>query len=283
MKGDDRVNKTPLLRVSDNRRFLVTDDGQPFFWLGDTAWELFHKLTREEAAHYLQNRAEKGFNVVQAVALAELEGLTVPNAYGHLPLKRNAEGAYDPALPDTDGPHHYWTHVDDVIDEAAARGIYIALLPTWGDKYNLKWGKGPVVFNPANAYAYGQWLGARYHARTNIIWVLGGDRPLEDPGHLAVNRSLAEGLRAGDGGAHLITFHPSGARSSAQDVHDEEWLDFNMIQSGHGERVITNYRFVSADYARQPVKPTFDAEPCYEDHPVSFKPENGYFDEADVR
>ena len=36
-----------------------------------------------------------------------------------------------------------------------------------------------------------------------------------------------------------------------------------------------------------PVKPTFDSEPNYEDHPVSpwptFNPQNGYFDEYDVR
>ena len=64
---------TPRLKVSDNRRFLVTEKGEPFFWLGDTAWELFHRLTREEATRYLENRAKLGFNVVQAVALAELE------------------------------------------------------------------------------------------------------------------------------------------------------------------------------------------------------------------
>jgi len=28
----------PRLKVSDNRRFLVTEDNKPFFWLGDTAW-----------------------------------------------------------------------------------------------------------------------------------------------------------------------------------------------------------------------------------------------------
>jgi hypothetical protein len=30
----------PALKVSDNGRYLVTVDGQPFFWLGDTAWTL---------------------------------------------------------------------------------------------------------------------------------------------------------------------------------------------------------------------------------------------------
>src|SRR6187455_945259 len=82
------------LSVSDNKRYLVTKDGKPFFWLGDTAWELFHRLTREEADKYLKNRADNGFTVIQAVALAELDGLRVPNAYGEIPLED-----FDPTRP----------------------------------------------------------------------------------------------------------------------------------------------------------------------------------------
>jgi len=65
-----------------------------FFYLGDTAWELFHRLNREEAVRYLDARAAQGFTVIQAVALAELDGITVPNAYGDLPLLDR-----DPASP----------------------------------------------------------------------------------------------------------------------------------------------------------------------------------------
>ncbi|WP_274649504.1 glycoside hydrolase family 140 protein [Paenibacillus humicola] len=271
------------LKISENKRFLVHEDGTLFFWLGDTAWELFHKLNREEADLYLRNRAERRFSVIQAVALAEMEGLTTDNAYGRRPLKMNASGQYDPTLPDTEGNDHYWNHVDYIVDRAAALGLYVALLPTWGDKYNLLWGKGPVVFNADNARVYGRWLGDRYKDRPNIVWVLGGDRPLHTMEHFAVNRALAEGLREGDGGSHLITFHPPGGQSSSLPLHREDWIDFNMIQSGHHEWIRTNYKKVGEDYARQPVKPTLDAEPCYEDHPINFKAENGYFDAADVR
>src|SRR6187455_1288744 len=87
--------KNTRLKVSSNKRFLVHADGHPFLYLGDTAWELFHRLDREEADRYLQNRAAKGFTVIQAVVLAELDGLRTPNAYGHAPLKNN-----DPGQPD---------------------------------------------------------------------------------------------------------------------------------------------------------------------------------------
>ena len=77
----------PRLRVSErDPHFLETEDGQPFFLLGDTAWELFHRLTRDESEFYFANRAAKGFNLICAVALAEFDGLRVPNAYGDVPL-----------------------------------------------------------------------------------------------------------------------------------------------------------------------------------------------------
>ena len=85
----------PRLKVSDNQRYLMYESGKPFFYLGDTAWELFHRLNREEADLYLANRASKGFTVIQAVALAEQDGLNTPNPYGHRPLIEN-----DPARPD---------------------------------------------------------------------------------------------------------------------------------------------------------------------------------------
>src|SRR5438128_1793729 len=52
------------LKISDNHRFLTDAEGKPFFYLADTAWEIFHRLTREEATEYLKDRAQKRFNVI---------------------------------------------------------------------------------------------------------------------------------------------------------------------------------------------------------------------------
>ncbi len=271
----------PRLRVADNKRFLVTADNQPFFWLGDTAWELFHRLTREEAVHYLTNRAARRFTVVQAVALAELDGLNQPNPYGHRPLAGN-----DPATPDVkDGPENdYWDHVDFIVAEAGRRGIYIGFLPTWGDKWNIKRGAGPEVFTPANAESYGAWLGRRYKDVPNIIWIVGGDRPVETDGQRAIVEAMARGLRAGDGGTHLMTLHPPGGNGSSTWFHDAEWLDFNMRQNGHVAEYTGRYDQTRVDYARTPIKPVLDGEPIYEDHPVSFDAKRmGHSIAADVR
>jgi hypothetical protein len=82
------MSKVNKLGVHHSRRFLEYSNGSPFFYLGDTAWELFHVLNKEEGEWYLKDRAAKGFNVIQAVALAERDGLKKPNAYGCFPLKK---------------------------------------------------------------------------------------------------------------------------------------------------------------------------------------------------
>jgi len=217
----------------------------------------------------LEDRAAKGFTVIQAVALAELDGLNTPNPYGHRPLLDN-----DPTKPDVkDGPDNdYWDHVDFIVREANRRGMYIGLLPTWGDKWNKKWGVGPEIFTPQNAEAYGRWLGQRYRD-AGLVWILGGDRPIENDTHREIIRAMARGLRAGDGGAHLMTFHPTGGNGSAQYFHAEDWLDFNMRQNGHNLEFTSRYDQTRKDYDRTPVKPVLDGEPVYEDHPVAFAPD----------
>ncbi|CAN5773909.1 glycoside hydrolase family 140 protein [soil metagenome] len=272
----------PRLRVSDNQRFLVTITGEPFFWLGDTAWEIFHRLTREEAEFYFATRQRQRFNVIQAVALAEFDGLHTPNAYGELPLLND-----DPAQPN----EKYFAYMDELIQLAAAHELYVGLLPTWGDKINHnQWGTGPIVFNEQNARIYGQYLGQRYGDYPNIIWILGGDRPAihEQMDYRPIWRAMAAGIEAATNHNALMTYHPMGGMSTSAWLQEEAWLDFNMMQSGHGSgRDVPVWEMIAHDYALQPVKPTLDSEPNYEDHPVNpwpqWNPKNGYFRDYDVR
>jgi hypothetical protein len=117
-----------------------------------------------------------------------------------------------------------------------------------------------------------------------VIWILGGDRPVETEAHNAILRAMARGLRKGDGGAHLMTLHPTGGSGSSEPFHDEDWLDFNMRQNGHVAEFTGRYDATRADYDRTPAKPVIDGEPIYEDHPVSFDAAKlGHSIAADVR
>ena len=290
------------IKVSDNHKLLSTKDGNPFFWLGDTDWELFHRMTREEAVEFIDIRSEQGFNVLQAVALAEFNGIRQPNRYGDYPL--NNEDPTQLSITPGNNPaseyeYDYWDHVDFIITKAAEKGMYVGLLPTWGDKVTPNWGDGPVIFNEKNAEAYGHILAQRYYKNWNIIWILGGDRPAiykrkvngaEVEGNdVALWRAMAKGIEDVLGKDAFITYHPSGgAYRTSNYIHSESWNDMNAFQSGHGSRESEPWKWVAEDLALTPLKPTLDMEPCYEDHPVNpwdgkWTRQRGYFTAYDVR
>ena len=171
-----------------------------------------------------------------------------------------------------------------MVKKAEEKGIFIGLLPTWGDKWNKKWGEGPEIFTPENAEIYGKFLGNRYKNSQNIIWILGGDRPIETEIQRQIITQLAKGLRQADGGTHLISFHPSGGSGSSQYFQNDAWLDFNMRQNGHSLSYTERYHLTADDYKLIPTKPVIDAEPLYEDHPINFNPDqNGHSISSDVR
>ena len=260
----------PALQVSENGRYLTTEDGKPFFWLGDTGWLLFNKLDREEAEQYLEDRKQKGFNVIQAMVLH-----TVPsvNVYGDSSIVNKdisrplvTEGNH----PDNADEYDYWDHIDYIIDKAAEKNIYMALVPVWGSPVKA----GQVSVEQTTKYA--TFLAERWKDRTNIIWLNGGD--IHGSDSTAVWLEMGKTIKAIDPN-HLMTFHPRGRTASSDWFHDEPWLDFNMVQSGHrrydqdtssnetkhyGE---DNWRFMEVDWALNPVKPTIDGEPSYEGIP----------------
>jgi hypothetical protein len=141
---------------------------------------------------------------------------------------------------------------------------------------------GPEIFTPENARAFGEFLGRRYREQP-IVWILGGDRPIENDQHLLILRAMADGIRGGDRGRHLMGMHTWGQHSSSEYVHDEPWLDLHMLQSGHG-RNSANWQQIELDYRLTPVRPVLDAEPGYEDSPEGIvNLDGGYLDDYDVR
>jgi hypothetical protein len=257
----------PRLKVSENHRFLVDENGNPFFWLGDTGWLLFSKLNREDADKYLTDRANKGFNVIQIMML---HTLGAKNVYGDSALV--GQNLSRPLV--TEGnlfadttQYDFWDHMDYVIDLAAEKGLYVGLVPVWGGNVT----HGGVKNEEAASYS--AWIANRYKDRPNIIWMNGGDIMGSDS--IRIWKTIGSTINANDT-SHLITFHPRGRMTSSVWFHNEDWLDFNMFQSGHrrydqddtewafGE---DNYKYVEMDYAKMPIKPTIDGEPSYEGIP----------------
>jgi hypothetical protein len=262
------------LRVAPGGRYFETRGGAPFFWLADTAWLVASRLERGEVLRYLDDRQRKGFNVIQVMALystAVASPAGVPALVGR-----------DPSRPNEGG---YWDHLEWIVDRAAERGMYVALVAVWGSV--VKAGE----LNGRNAEAYVRFLVRRFGAKPNLVWVLGGD--IAGDGQRELWVGMGHTLKRLDP-KHLVTFHPFGRCQSSTWFHGEPWLDFNMFQSGHqdyaqdtkpGRRYgEDNWRYARDDWARTPAKPVIDAEPSYENIPHGLHDgRQPYWTDADAR
>lgn len=228
------------------------EDGTGFFWMADTAWQLAQKLySEEEVDFYLKNRKEKGFNVI-LVSIAEHTGI------------RRRETLV-PAFNDYDwkqANNEYWTHVDYIVDKANALGLYIGILPAWHMFPDRNETKG--LIDKDDAMHYGNYIATRYAGKKNIIWVVGGDSKADDSRVKEVWNALGTAIYNVASKKQLITYHPTGTVSSSKWFHGEDWLDFNMVQSGHCAPMNIGISNLRQDYKKIPTKPTLDGEPRYE-------------------
>jgi hypothetical protein len=249
----DAPQRTPSVRLSADKTYLIDADGNPFFINGDAAWALIAQVSKEDAEVYLENRRQKGFNVILASLLEHKFASHAPaDYYGDLPFT-TAGGSKAPN-------EAYFAHVDWVIHRAAEKGITV-LLDAMFLGYNCGdsgWCKDVRATSMDSMRAYGRYIGHRYRQFPNIIWLIGGDT---DP---AVHRvktkleAMVEGMREFDSG-HLFTAHNAPDESAQAVWGNAPWLGLN--------NVYTYDRFpgmVEEEYNRAHALPLFLVESTYE-------------------
>lgn len=285
------------LQVSPNQHYMQHEDGHPFLWLGDTGWGMFQQLTREEVDEYLDSREALGFTVIQSVAHWSPHGGglkrspdNAPNAYGHRPFTgdENSPNTADALVHKGGGslsPNDYWDHADYIVEAVKKRNMYLALLPIWGSQLVTTTGE----YTAKEAKSFGAFLGKRYAAAPNIIWVMGGDTKAQfaafdkhqkyrEYDYRHVYRAMAEGILQGVTGKKIawnkkhaawdevfLTYHPNGDApyGSAQWFHEDAWLDANGIEVW--KEVQDVYRAMMDNYQLQnPIKPGLFLEGSYE-------------------
>ena len=261
------------LGVSSNHRYLVHENGQPFFWLGNTSWLMPERLNRDDVEFFLTEEARQGYNVEQIQVLC---ATPTYNIYGKAGNKNDF--AFD--AESKDGDYGYWEHLDYIVEFAKTQGIYIAMDIIWGSQIDK--------MDEQKAANLGDFIGRRYAKYPNIIWMIGGD--IMGDKKPEVWDAMARAIKKVDD-VHLMTFHPRGRTTSAWWYNDREWLDFNMFQSGHrrygqrngdGDYTIKddteedNWRYVEMSLpgyknekyeVKGELKPYIDGEPSYEDIP----------------
>jgi hypothetical protein len=239
------------LRLSPNRRHLVDAAGQPFFYLGDTAWSVVWKGGPEQWEIYLDRRQAQGFSVVQVNLL--------PWSWD----QTDAEGNRPFLDGDPDRPNEaYFARFDRFFQMAAEREIATCLMLIWGGpRPNLP----AVHFSTEQAVRFAGWAVARF-TQYPMLWSLSGDAPYDQEPEKWDAVGLA--VKLADRNRHPTTNHLTTPRAWRWLHHDASWHDFHMIQTGHYSTARPNVADLAAAYYRtEPVKAYVNGEPWYEAHP----------------
>src|SRR5579863_909354 len=105
------------IRISANGRYFTDEDEHPFFWLGDTAWELFRCFTLEDARAILERRKAQGFTVLQVMLTGVGDG-SAPDLAGQTPWLD-----HDPARPN----EAYFQNMDAVVAQATSAEMILVV------------------------------------------------------------------------------------------------------------------------------------------------------------
>ncbi|MGB3586739.1 MAG: DUF4038 domain-containing protein, partial [Tunicatimonas sp.] len=87
------------LRIGDNHRFLVKEDGSPFVWIGETNW-FFAKLPPATIDSILNKRNAQGFTMMMVSCREKLY---------------NGEGTGSIDNPNEE----WWTYLDEYVAKCA--------------------------------------------------------------------------------------------------------------------------------------------------------------------
>jgi hypothetical protein len=252
------------IRVASDRRHFVHADGTPFFWLADTWWMgLCHRLHwPDEFARLATDRKAKGFNVIQIVA-----GL-YPDMHPFDPRGANEAGypweeKYARIRPE------YFDMADRRLEYLVDQGFSPCVVGAWG--YFMPW------MGVEKAKQHWRYLIARYGAlpvtwcaagEANLPWYLAKGFPYDDRKQVKEWTEVMRYIRETDPYHRPLTIHPTGiGRLSARNATDDvSLLDFDMLQTPHGQReaVGPTVSTMQQSYADQPTIPVIDGEAAYE-------------------
>jgi len=258
--GSNPLYRHGPIRVASDRRHFEHADGTPFFWLGDTNWmSLCHRLHWPDEFQTLAgDRIAKGFTVIQIVA-----GL-----YPDMP-PFDPRGANEAGFPwESDYSRvnpAYFDMADLRIQYLADHGLVSCIVACWG--YFL-----PLMGIP-KIKKHWRYLIARWGAYP-AVWCLAGEGTM--PFYLSKTREqdsalqkhgwteVARYVREIDPYRNMITIHPS--RTAHDTVDDPSVLDFDMLQTGHGDRtsIPNTINTVTQSLTLNPKMPVLVGEVCYE-------------------
>jgi hypothetical protein len=251
------------LHVSDNKRYFVDKSNKPFLYHAETGWQIYNRLTTEEAREYLVKRKQQSFNTIQTQIATAPEDV---NRYGEKPFFNNN----DFSQPN----EKYFDHVADIIRIADSLNLLIVMSQPWLDCCMGGWGLAPnkplQKNGPGKSYSLGKYFGNKFKKFNNVFWIMGGDH---DPGNdRAAIEQMATGIH--ETAPHqLITYHAAATRSSTDLFQYAPWLGFSMIYTYWRDKpvkwiaahhLIEVYEMALREYMKSDVMPFVLGESQYE-------------------
>ena len=261
------------LKLSDNHRYLVDQNGKPFLMVGDTPQGLMGRLTEQDAEYYFADREAHGFNT-----LGWIDVMCAGNDY---PTNKDA------ATPDgikpfngfvgsgTDFTHYdlskrneaYFTRLDNIIQLAAKHHLLVFVDPI----ETIGW--LPALRNNGMraAYAYGQYLGNRYKGFNNLAWINGNDFNLWTvPQDDDLVQEVSKGIRsAAPNQMQTVELH---VRTSSS-FDDPSWIP--LIELNGTYTYSPTYIQMLHSYNQRPVAPVIMIEAHYDWEDVGTPPDFG--------
>jgi hypothetical protein len=258
--GTNKVLRHGRLRVSEDKRYLQYGSGQPFFWLGDTGWMSLTKRLPfpKDYCRLIDDRAAKGFNVVQIVA-----GLYPDMDWGDDRGSNEAGLPYNLELTQINPA--FYDLADQKIDYLAQSGIVSCIVGAWG--YFLMW------MDVEKMKKHWRYLIARWGAYP-VVWCIAGEGKMAyylsktPEADAAVQGTgwteIARYVRAIDPMKRLVTIHAT--QKGRDQVDDDSVIDFEMLQAGHSGHEVIPYMMgiLQDELAREPRMPVFNSETNYE-------------------
>lgn len=263
-RGANPLYKHGPVKVAGDRRHFEHADGTPFFWLADTWWMGLCKRLAwpDEFQTLLKDRVKKGYTVVQIVA-----GL-----YPDMPAF-DERGANETGFPwERDYSRirpEYFDMADRRIDALVEAGVSPCIVGAWG--YHMPW------MGPEKLSKHWRYLVARYGAYP-VFWCVAGEAnlpyyltkgfPFDDRAQVTQWTKVARYLRSLDPYRRPLSIHPTGLGKldARHAIDDDSLLDFDMLQTGHGDRssLQPTVDAARAAYAASPAMPFLNSEVCYE-------------------
>lgn len=244
------------LEVAPGGTHLQHQDGTPFFWLGDTAWNGAMRSRWHDWVHYLHGRRHKFFTVIQFVT-TQWRGMSV-DIEGEQAFAGTEQITINPA---------FFQRLDRKVNAINESYLIAAPVMLW----TLTDTDPGSILAEADAIRLARYMVARWGAY-QVVWLLGGDgRYLREPALVErwqrIGRAVFDEPRD-----RLATLHPCGQSWIGDEFRNETWFDFIGYQSGHGDAE-EHLRWLvqgppAQQWADEPLVPVINLEPNYEIHPA---------------